>query len=68
MGPISVISKNETEILLSWSAISGVSAGNSPLTAYNLYWDNNSGVVSIKVYSGLATNFTVEGMIGGLIY
>jgi hypothetical protein len=54
--------------LLSWSAISGVSAGNSPVTAYNLYWDNNSGDVTVKVYSGLATNFTVEGMTGGLIY
>lgn len=39
MGPISVMSKTETEITLTWSSITGVATGNSEITSYNLYWD-----------------------------
>lgn len=55
MGPLSVISKTETEITLAWSPLTGVATGNSLITSYNLYWDNNSGTVNILVVSGLMT-------------
>jgi hypothetical protein len=55
MGPLSVLSKTETEITLAWSPLIGVATGNSVITSYNLYWDNNSGTVNILVVSGLMT-------------
>ena len=68
MGPISVISKTETEITLSWGSLTGIATGNSAITAYNLYWDNNSGTVSNLVVSGLINQFTVQGTTGGQTY
>jgi len=53
MGPISVLSKTETEITLTWSSITGVATGNSAITSYNLYWDNSNGVINMLVVSGL---------------
>ena len=53
MGPISVISKTETEITLAWSSITGIATGNSEITTYNLYWDNNKGDINMLVVSGL---------------
>ena len=53
MGPISVVSKTETEITLSWSSLTGIATGNSAITLYNLYWDNNSGTVNASIVSGL---------------
>ena len=47
MGPLSVVSKRETEITLSWSELTGVATGNSDILSYNLYWDDNTGVTSI---------------------
>ena len=49
MGPISVISKTETEITLAWSSITGVATGNSEITTYNLYWDNSNGDINMLV-------------------
>lgn len=53
MGPISVLSKTETEITLTWSSITGVATGNSAVTSYNLYWDNSNGLINMLVVSGL---------------
>jgi len=53
MGPISVISKTETEITLSWGSLTGIATGNSEITAYNLYWDNNSGTTDMLIISAL---------------
>lgn len=59
MGPISVLSKTETEITLSWSTLNGQEAtGNSEILAYNLYWDKGStSQPNIKVVSTLDTEF-----------
>jgi hypothetical protein len=59
MGPISVISKTETEISLTWSTLGSVSAtGDSSITSYNLYWDNASGTTpSHKLVSTLDHEF-----------
>jgi hypothetical protein len=59
MGPISVTSKTETDIALSWSSLTGVATGNSAITSYNLYWDNHSGTTNMLVVSALVTQFTV---------
>lgn len=53
MGPISVISKTETEITLAWSSITGIATGNSEITSYNLYWDNGNGDINMIVVQGL---------------
>lgn len=45
-----------------------MATGNSIITKYKLYWDNNSGTANILVYSGLSNNFTVQGTVGGLTY
>lgn len=68
MGPLSVISKTETEITLVWSELSGPATGNSLITAYTLYWDDNSGSVDSMLISDLVTTYHVQGTTGGLTY
>lgn len=68
MGPISVISKTETEITLSWGSLTGIATGNSEITAYNLYWDNNSGTTDMLIISALVNQYTVKGTVGGKTY
>ena len=69
MGPISVVSKTETMIELAWSEVSGVATGNSVITAYKLYWDDNSGSTDIMLTYGATTvTYTVFGTTGGLEY
>ncbi len=53
MGPISVLNKTESEITLVWSALAGVATGNSPITSYNLYWDDNKGNIDIRLITDL---------------
>jgi hypothetical protein len=53
MGPLSVLNKTESEITLVWSALAGVATGNSPITSYNLYWDDNKGNIDIRLITDL---------------
>lgn len=68
MGPLSVVSKTETEISFAWSELTGSLTGNSDILSYNLYWDDNTGVVNKLLVSGKILNFTVSGTTGGLPY
>jgi hypothetical protein len=68
MGPLSVVEKTKTEITLVWSELAGVSTGNSPITAYTLYWDDNSGTANSMLVKDLVTTFHVQGTTGGLVY
>ena len=70
MGPISVLSKTETEISLSWSTLESVQAtGDTPITGYNLYWDNAQGnTPSHKLVTTLSHQFIVIGTQGGNTY
>jgi hypothetical protein len=68
MGPLSVVMKTETEITLVWSGLSGVSTGNSAITAYTLYWDDNTGTVDSMLVKDIVTTFHVQGTTGGLVY
>jgi hypothetical protein len=68
MGPISVLSKTETEISLAWSALKGVLTGDSAITEYILYWDNGTGVVDILLTNQNILNYRVKGTTGGVTY
>jgi hypothetical protein len=63
-----LVSKTETTINLSWTALTSPANGNSPVTSYNIYWDNASGTVNINLASGTFTSYTVTGLTGGLTY
>lgn len=65
MGPLSIISKTETEITVAWSELTGTLTGNSEILSYNLYWDDHTGVVNKRIASGKMLNFTVAGTTGG---
>lgn len=70
MGPLSVLAKKETQITLSWAALSGaLPTGNSEILSYNLYWDDSTNTEpSVKLYSGLLTEFQIKGTVGGQTY
>jgi len=52
-----------------WSSLaSGIETGSSPILAYNLWWDSNSGTVNIDLYESLATSYTVSGLVPGALY
>jgi hypothetical protein len=51
-----------------WSALSGTQTGNSPITSYNLYWDNGSGTVNIQLIDSLTTSYIVYGVTPGSNY
>jgi hypothetical protein len=68
MGPLSVLNKTESEITLVWSTLVGIATGNSPVTSYNLYWDDNKGNIDIRLVSDLVQQFTIKGTTGGFSY
>jgi hypothetical protein len=39
MGVPLEVSRTDSTISIRWTALTGVKTGNSPITAYNLYWD-----------------------------
>lgn len=68
MGPLTVVEKNEVEVTLSWSQLTGSNTGDKEILAYNLYWDDNTGTPNIKLQSDLTTEYILTGMTGGLTY
>jgi hypothetical protein len=69
MGPISLVRKSETMIEIAWQELTGVHTGNSAITLYTLYWDNNLGTPDIMLISDASvTSYTVYGTIGGNEY
>jgi len=68
MGAITVDSKIETEMSLSWTALEDPATGNSAIVSYNLYWDNASGTTNIEVLDLLITSYTITGLTGGETY
>ena len=57
MGPLSIINNTKTEITLAWSALTGISTGNSEILAYSLYWDESTGITNIRLVKDLVTLF-----------
>jgi len=68
MGIVTVTSKLQTEISLSWTALTGTATGNSAILSYNLYWDNALGTTNIEVIDSLVTSHTLTGLVGGQNY
>lgn len=58
----------DTEITVSWTALTAPATGNSDILSYNLFWDNGSGTVDIELTDSLVTSYTVSGLTGGLTY
>lgn len=64
-------SSTDVMVKMNWVALSGLAAGNSPVIAYSLSWDNgipSNNETSIVLTVGNVTNFTVNGVIGGTTY
>ena len=68
MGVLTVVSKTESEIVVSWTALTGVQTGNSAILGYSLYFDNATGATNLLLTETLATSFTVSGLTAGSIY
>jgi len=59
---------SDTDIVVTWSALTLTATGNSDILSYNLYWDNGSGTTNIELTDSLVTSFTVSGLTGGATY
>lgn len=68
MAAPSVVSSSDTEIILSWSSLTGSSTGNSAILTYNLYWDNGSRTVNLQLIDQLVFTCTVSGLTSGSTY
>lgn len=54
---------------VSWTALTGDATGQSPITAYNLYWNAGTGTVpSTLVTSALITSYQFTNLEGGKTY
>lgn len=61
----------DTYINVTWSALTGADAGNSPITSYALYW--NAGAVGVttadtEVTEALITSYQFTSIVGGRTY
>ncbi len=65
MGVITVVSKTESEIVVSWTALTGMQTGNSAILGYALFFDNATGTTDILVDDISLTTYTVSGLTGG---
>jgi len=68
--PTEDISSTDTTITLNWVGLEGVSAGNSEVLAYSLYWDqgDSNAEVTTELVDALVTTFTVNSVEGGMTY
>jgi len=58
-----------TSIVLEWAALTSTSdTGDSAITTYNLYWDDNTGTTNIYLMDSLVTTYTVTGLTTGSDY
>jgi Fibronectin type III domain len=64
-----VVSYSDLYANISWTALTGDATGQSPITAYNLYWNAGSGTVpSTLVTSALITSYQFTNLVGGTTY
>jgi len=67
----SIQSATDTNIVVTWSALTSPANGNAPIQAYELLWDNGSGTTpSISLVNSLTTSYTVTSanLIAGTTY
>ena len=64
-----VVSYSDLYANISWTALTGDATGQSPITAYNLYWNAGTGTVpSTLVTSALITSYQFTNLVGGTTY
>jgi len=66
--PTAGSSTTDTQIQIDWVALAGSSTGNSPITSYEVYWDNGSGTTSIQLVDSLVLTYTQIGLSSGTDY
>ena len=69
--PVESLLSTDTQILLSWTPLTGVDAGNSDIIAYSLYWDEGDSQkteADVPLYDANVDQFTVMGVTGGVTY
>lgn len=65
----SVTSSSDSQIIITWPSLTGTSAGNSDITAYNVYWNKGVGTAaSTKYTETLLTTMNFDSIIGGATY
>ena len=66
--PVRGSSTNEQQIQVTWANITGIETGESPVTAYDLWWDNGLGTPDYDLTSGLINSYTVTGLVADSNY
>lgn len=63
------VSLTQSTVTINWTALSSnADIGGTPITSYNLYWDNGSGTTSISLEDSLVLTKPVTGLSGGTAY
>lgn len=69
MSQPTVTSYSDTQITLTWSSLSGTTAGNSDILSYSLYWNKGTDAsATTKVTEALINTFTFNSITGGSVY
>ena len=68
MSAPTLVAVTESQIDLSWAALTSPQNGNSDITEYILYWDNGGGTPNILLLEALQTTLSVTGLTGGTTY
>ena len=63
-----LVSRTKQTMTVRWVAIVAPTTGNSPVTSYNLYWDNGLGDITIELADSLITEYSITGLTGGTFY
>ena len=68
--PVEDPATTDAKIVVTWTAISGTTAGNSPVLSYSLEWDEGNSLASsfTVLIDSLVTSHTVNGVTGGQTY
>jgi hypothetical protein len=63
-----VVSVTEAKIVLEWQPLTAPANGDSPVTAYNVLWDNGSGTAALVLHDDIATTVEAPGLTPGVNY
>ena len=63
-----VTDKSESHLTIAWDAPTGTDTGNSDITTYTLYWDDNTDTVNVELVDNLVLTYTVTGLTAGEDY
>ncbi len=63
-----LVSRTKQTMTVRWVALVAPATGNSPVTTYNLYWDNGLGEITIELADSMITEYSITGLTGGTFY